>query len=148
MEKPSKFGKEERVRFQLGGYELQTNFVAVDDAMGVEDFLLGRNFLRTYQVMFDLTAMKIVVTAPANSVWHHAHAQVGNSDTPISITFSQEVVSQPFERMIAKATVVSKNLEQLIFQTVAINASLADTSLYNIVFLEDSVATVGETGSL
>ena len=136
------------MRFQLGGYELQTNFVAVDDAMGVEDFLLGRNFLRTYQVMFDLTAMKIVVTAPANSVWHHALAQVGNSDTPVSITFSQEVVSQPFERMIAKATVVSKNLEQLIFQTVAINASLSDTSLHNIVFLEDSVATVGETGSL
>ena len=42
------FGMVERVRFQLGGYELQTNFVVVDDAMGVEDFLLGRKFLRTY----------------------------------------------------------------------------------------------------
>ena len=62
------FGIVECVRFQLGGYELQTNFVVVDDAMGVEDFLPGRNFLRTYQVLVDLTAMKIVVRAPAKPV--------------------------------------------------------------------------------
>ena len=54
------FGMVERVRFQLGGYELQTNFVVVDDTMGVEGFLLGQNFLRTYQVLVDLTAMRIV----------------------------------------------------------------------------------------
>ena len=142
------FGIVERVRFQLGGYELQTNFVVVDDAMGFEDFLLGRNILRTYQVLLDLTAMIIVVRAPAKPVWHHAHTQVGDSYTQIPITLSQEVVLQPFERMIAKATVIFKNLERLIFQTVAINASLSDTSLHKIVFLEDSVATVGETGSL
>ena len=138
----------ERVRFQLGGYELQTNFVVMEDAMGIEGFLLGRHFLRFYQVLVDLTAMKIVVRAPSRPVWPHADTQVGNSDTPILITLSQEVVLQPFERMIAKATVVLKDLEPLIFQTVAINASLSDISLHNIVFLEDSVATVGETCSL
>ena len=42
------FGLADQIRFQLGGYELETNFVVVDDAMGVEDFLLGRNFLRSY----------------------------------------------------------------------------------------------------
>ena len=116
--------------------------------MGVEDFLLGRNFLRTHQVLVDLTAMKIVVRAPARPAWHHAHTQVGKSDTPIPITLSQEVVLQPSERMIAKPMIISKDLEPLSFQTVAINASLSDTSLHNIVFLDDSVATVGETGSL
>ena len=35
----------------------------------------------------------------------------------------------------------------MIFQSVALNASLSDTSLHNIVFLEDSVATVSETGT-
>ena len=110
--------------------------------------LLGRIFLQTYQVMVNLTAMRIVVRAPAKPVWHHAHTQVGNSDNPIPITLTQVVVLQPFERMIARATVVSKNIEPLIFQTMALNASLSDTSLHNIVFLEDSVATVGETGSL
>ena len=138
----------ERVRFQLGGYELQTNFVVVDDAMGAEDFLLGRNFLRTYQVLVDLTAMRIVVRAPAKPVWHHAHTQVCDPETPVPITLAQEVVLQPFERMIARATVVSKNIEPFVFQTVALNAALSDVSLHNIVFLKDSVATAVGTGSL
>ena len=79
------YGLAERIHFQLGGYELETNFVAVDDAMGVEDFLLGRNFLRSYQVLVDLTSMKIVVRAPVKPVWHHAHAQVGDTSlvTPV-----------------------------------------------------------------
>ena len=38
----------ERVRFHQGGYELETNFVVVVDAHGLEDFLLGGSFLRTY----------------------------------------------------------------------------------------------------
>ena len=58
------FGLAEHVHFQLGGYELETNFVVVDDAMGVEDFLLGRNLFRAYQVLVDLTSIKIVVRAP------------------------------------------------------------------------------------
>ena len=36
----------------------------------------------------------------------------------------------------------------MIFQSVALNASLSDTSMHNVVFLEDSVATVSETGTL
>ena len=72
------FGLAEKFRFQLGGYELETNFVVVDDAMGVEDFLLGRNYLRAYQVCVELTAMKVVVRAPTRPVWHHAHTQVSN----------------------------------------------------------------------
>ena len=48
----------------LEGNELETNFVVMDDAMDVEDFLMGRNFLRAYQVLVDLTSMNIVVRAP------------------------------------------------------------------------------------
>ena len=36
----------------------------------------------------------------------------------------------------------------MIFQSVSLNASLSDTSLHNVVVLEDSVATVSETGTL
>ena len=35
------FGLAENVKFQLVGYELETNFVIVDGAMDVEDHLLG-----------------------------------------------------------------------------------------------------------
>ena len=41
------FGLAEQIRFQLGGYELETNFVVVDDAMhtvhGIKDLLLAQN---------------------------------------------------------------------------------------------------------
>ena len=68
------FGLAEQNRLQLGGYELETNFVVVDDAMGVEGFLLGRNFLRAYQALVDLTSMSIVVRTPVKPVWHHQTA--------------------------------------------------------------------------
>ena len=71
-------GLAENVPFQLGGSELETNFVIVDDAVGVRDSLLGRNFLRTYQVLADLIAMKVNVRAPSRPVWYHAHAQVSS----------------------------------------------------------------------
>ena len=138
----------ERIHFQLGGYELETNFVVVDDAMGVEDFLLGRNFLRSYQVLVDLTSMKIVVRAPLKPVWHHAHAQVGDASLTTPVVLDCDVVLQPFERAVARAKLVTDALEPMIFQSVALNASLSDTSLHNVVFLEDSVATVSETGTL
>ena len=90
-------GMVERVRFQLGDYELQTNCVMVDDAMGVEDFLLGRILLRTFQVSVDLTAMRIVVQAPVKPVWLYAHTHVGDSDTAILVILAQEVVLQRFQ---------------------------------------------------
>ena len=142
------YGLAECIHFQLGGYELETNFVVVDDAMGVEDFLLGRNFLRSYQVLVDLTSMKIVVRAPVKPVWHHAHAQVGDASLPTPVVLDCDVVLQPFERAVARAKLVTDALEPMIFQSVALKASLSDTSLHNIVFLEDSVATVSETGTL
>ena len=49
---------------------------------------------------------------------------------------------------MARAKLVTNALEPLIFQSVALNASLSDTTLHNVVFLEDSVATVSETGTL
>ena len=136
------YGLAGQIRFQLGGYELETNFVVVDNAMGVKDFLLGWNFLRSYQVLVDLTSMKIVVRAPVKPVWHHAHAQVG--DTSL-VALDCDLVLQPFERTVAKAKLITDALEPLIFRSVALNASLSYTSLHNVVFSEDSVATVSET---
>ena len=41
---------------------------------------------------------------------------------------------------------VTNDLQPLIFQNVALNAVITDTSLHKVVFLEDCVATVSETG--
>ena len=140
------FGLVEQIRFPLGGYELETNFVVVDDAMGVEDFLLGRNFLRTHQVLVDLTSMKIVVRAPVKPVWHHAHTQVGDASVATPVALDSDLVLEPFERTVVKAELVTNDFEPLIFQNVILNAAIADISLQNMVFLEDSVATVSEAG--
>ena len=140
------FGLAEQIRFQLGGYELETNFVVVDDAMGVEDFLLGRNFLRAYQVLVDLTFMKMVVRAPVKPVWHHAHTQVGDASVATPVALDSDSVLQPFERTVVIAKLITNELEPLILKNVILNAAIADASLHNIVFLEDSVATVSEAG--
>ena len=110
------FGLAEQIRFQLGGYQLETNFVVVDAAMGVEDFLLGRNFLRTYQVLVDLTSKKIVVRASVKPVWHHAHTQVSDPSVATSVALDNDLILQPFERTVVKAKVVTDDLEPLIFQ--------------------------------
>ena len=141
------FGIAERLRFQLGGYELETNFVVVDDAHGLEDFLLGRKFLRAYNVLVDLTSMKIVVRAPAKPVWHHAHAQTSDEALSSTVVLDQDVVLQPFERAVLRAKLVTSNLEAFAFSNVVINFATPNRLLKNTIFVEDTIATVGETGS-
>ena len=57
-------GVAEDVSFQLGGHTLKTNFVVIIDHISSESFLLGRNFLRTYNVLVDLTAVKVTIRNP------------------------------------------------------------------------------------
>ena len=51
----------ENVNFQLGGHTLTTDFIVTADHLAAEDFLLGRNFLRTYNALVDLTAMRVTI---------------------------------------------------------------------------------------
>ena len=74
--------------------------------------------------------------------------QVGDASLTTLVALDSDLVLQPFERTVAKAKLVTDALEPLIFQTVALNASLSDPFLQNTIFLEDSVATVSETGTL
>ena len=54
------YGIVEDVRFLLAGYELRANFILMEDSPG-DDFILGRTFLRRYDVLIDLRqgALKI-----------------------------------------------------------------------------------------
>ena len=115
------FGLAENIKFKLGGYKLETNFVVVDDATGVEDFLLGWNFLRAYQVLFVLTAMNVVVRALSEPVWYHAHAQVCSEALSTTVLIARDVVLQPFERAISRANLLVDNLEPFDFRIVLIN---------------------------
>ena len=107
--------------------------------MGVEDFLLGSNFLRAYQLLVDLTSMKTVGRAPVQPVWHHAQTQVGDPNLAIAVALGHDLVLQPIERAVVKAKVVTTDLEPLVFQNVVLNAASADASLQNIVLLKDCI---------
>ena len=139
---------QKKQKIQLEGYELETNFVVVDDAMGVEDFVLGRNFLRAHQILVDLTSMKIIIRAPSEPVWYHAHAQVSNESLSTSVAIAQDIALQPFERAIVRAKLLANDLEPFMFRTVLINFQTPSRMLKNVIFLEDTVATVRETGFL
>ena len=81
--------------------------------------------------------MKIVVRAPVQPVWHHAHTQVGDTSLAVPVALDSDLVLQPFERTAAKANVVTINSEPLVFQNVVLNAALVDAWLQNVMFLED-----------
>ena len=87
-----------------------------------------------------------MVRASVPPVWHHTHFQVGDSTSAVPVALDSDLVLQPFERTVVKAKVVTTHLESLVFQNVMLNVALADVSLQNVVFLEDCVATVSETG--
>ena len=57
-------GIAENVNFQLGDHTLKTNFIVIADHLRAEDFLLGRKFLRSYNVLVDLTAMRVTIRNP------------------------------------------------------------------------------------
>ena len=128
------FGLAENVKFQLGGYELETNFVVVDNAMGVEDFLLGRNFLRAYQVVVDLTAMKVLVRAPSKPVWYHAHTQVSNETLSAPVATAQDTVLQPIERKILRAKLIVDDVDPFIFRNVLIDFQTSNRVLEHAMF--------------
>ena len=140
------FDLAEHVEFQLRGYELETNFVVVEDAM--VDFLLGRKLLRTYQVLVDLTAMGVIVRARSQPVWCHAHTQISSDSLSASVALAQVTVLQPFERTILRAKLLVDNLEPYIFPNVLVNFQAPTRILKQAIILEDTVATVGETGFL
>ena len=64
------------------------------------------------------------------------------------MAIAQDVVLQPFECAILRAKLLVDNLEPLLFRTVLINFQIPNRMLKNSIFLEDTVATVGETGFL
>ena len=103
--------------------------------------------MRAYNVLVDLTSMKIVMRAPAKPVWHHAHAQTSDEALSGTVVLDQDVLLQPFERAVLRAELVTSNLEAFAFSNVLINFATPNRLLKNTIIVEDTIATVGETGS-
>ena len=91
--------------------------------------------------------MKIVVVrVPAKPVWHHAHAQTSDETLSTAVVLDQDVVLQPFERAVLPAKGVTSDFEAFTFRNVVINFATPNRVLKNTIFVEDTIATVRESG--
>ena len=136
-------GIAEDVSFQLGGHTLKTNFVVIADHIGSEDFLLGRNFLRTYNVLVDLTAMKITIRDPETPRIFKAVHEVSDQEQSFVVS-AEEVTLGPFERKVVRAKIITQQPNEFHFRNVMVHpCSIRSNSLFDS---EDTLTSVGEDG--
>ena len=136
-------GIAEDVSFQLGGHTLKTNFVVIADHIGSEDFLLGRNFLRTYNVLVDLAAMKVTIRNPETPRIFKAIHEVSDQDPSFVVT-AEEVTLGPFERKVVRAKIITQQPNEFRFRNVMVHpCSIRSNSLFDS---EDTLTSVGEDG--
>ena len=136
-------GIAEDVSFQLGGHTLKTNFVVIADHIGSEDFLLGRNFLRTYNVLVDLAAMKITIRDPETPRIFKAVHEVSDQE-PSFVVSAEEVTLGPFERKVVRAKIITQQPNEFHFRNVMVHpCSIRSNSLFDS---EDTLTSVGEDG--
>ena len=136
-------GIAEDVSFQLGGHTLKTNFVVIADHIGSEDFLLGRNFLRTYNVLVDLAAMKVTIRDPETPRIFKAVHEVSDQE-PSFVVSAEEVTLGPFERKVVRAKIITQQPNVFHFRNVMVNPCNVKS---NAVFVsEDTLTSVGEDG--
>ena len=133
----------EDVSFQLGGHTLKTNFVVIADHIGSEDFLLGRNFLRTYNVLVDLAAMKVTIRNPKTPRIFKAVHEVSDQE-PSFVVSAEEVTLGPFERKVVRAKIITQQPNEFHFRNVMVHpCSIRSNSLFDS---EDTLTSVGEDG--
>ena len=136
-------GIAEDVSFQLGGHTLKTNFVVIADHIGSEDFLLGRNFLRTYNVLVDLAAMKVTIRNPKTPRIFKAVHEVSDQE-PSFVVSAEEVTLGPFERKVVRAKIITQQPNEFHFRDVMVHpCSIRSNSLFDS---EDTLTSVGEDG--
>ena len=133
------------MNFQLGGHTLKTNFIVTADHLGAEDFLLGSNFLRIYNVLVDLTAMRVKIRDP-NSPRHFKPVHEVSDNEPSLVVSTEMVVLGPFERKLVRAEVITQDPNEYRFRNVMIRPS----GVYNrsSFVSEDTLTSVGDNGAV
>ena len=131
----------EDVSFQLGGHTLKTNFVVIADHIGSEDFLLGRKFLRTYNVLGDLAAIPVTIRDPKTPRIFKAVHEVSDQE-PSFVVSAEEDTLGPFERKVMRAKIITQQPNEFHFRNVMVHPCNAKS---NAVFVsEDTLTSLGE----
>ena len=90
--------------------------------MGAEYFLLGRNFLRTYNVLVDLAAMRVTIGGPKAPHHFKPIHEISNHE-PSLVASTEQVVLGPFERKLIRAQVITQDANEYLFRNVMIRSS-------------------------
>ena len=131
------------VSFQLGRHTFKANFVVIADYHGSEDFLMGRNFLRTYNVLVDLTVMKITIRDPKSPMIFEAIHEVSDQEASIVVS-AEEVTLGPFEWKVVRAKIITQQHNEFNFRNVMVHPS---SCMSNLSFVsEDTQTSVGDDG--
>ena len=138
-------GIAENVNFQLGGHTLKTNFIVMADHLGAEDFLLGRNFLRTYNVPVDLTAMRVTIRDP-KAPRHFKPVHEVSDHEPSLVVSTEKVILGPFERKLVRAQVFSQKPNEYHFRNVMILPR--GVQKRDPFVSEDTLTSVGDEGTV
>ena len=138
-------GVAENIKFQLGGHELQTTFIVLTDDAGGEDFLLGRNFLRAYNVLIDLVAGKLTIRDPQTPRLYRCQQEAINEESPFIVVLDQDTAFGPGERQTVCARVITEQPDELIFRNVMLTSR---TPKAKNVILDDCLAAVTEGSRL
>ena len=112
-------GIAEDVSFQLGGHTLKTNFVVIADHIGSEDFIQGHNFLRTCNVLVELTAMNITIRDPKPPrIFEEVH-EVSDQEASFIVS-AEDVTSSTMSFLFAMywCTVVALSPTHYLFQKI------------------------------
>ena len=138
-------GIAENVNFQLGGHTVKTNFIVIADHLGAEDFLLGRNFLPTYNVLVDPTALRVTIRVPKAPRQFKPVPEVGDHE-PSLVVSTETVALGPFERKLVRAQVITQDLNEYLFRNVMIRPSGVHNRCPFV--SEDTLTSVGEDGTV
>ena len=77
------YGIVENVELMLAGFTLKANFILID-AVDDQDFILGRTFLKKYDILVDLRRWKLTIRDPYMENHEAPILQVGN-EPPVDV---------------------------------------------------------------
>ena len=107
--------------------------------------MLGRNFLRTYNVLVDLAAMRVTIGGPKAPRHFKPIHEVSNHE-PSLVVSTEKVVLGPFERKLIRAQVITQDANEYLFRNVMIRSSGVHKKCSFV--SEDTLTSVGEDGSV
>ena len=99
------YGMADSVQFSVAGIELETNFIIVQD-LHEEDFILGRTFIRSHDILLDLNQRRMTIRRPDPKP-----LPVVPEEAPVAgLELAESLEIQPAEILVCKLKVKNDDL--------------------------------------